>query len=70
MEIPEVDVVRWGLPPDRKIGEVRNRSGFLFLPRGVFSSHGTRWLEWGSWREVWTDALPEAYWRFDGWENS
>ncbi len=57
------------LPP--RLGEMRRRAGFLFLPKTI--GRETRWLEWAAWDDIWSErlvtSLPVRDWRPWAWVN-
>jgi len=41
--------MRWKAKPRPKVGDVRTRRGFLWLPMRI--ENGVRWLEFATWQE-------------------
>lgn len=54
--------------PIAKEGDLRDRSGFLLLPKAIWwEEHKqcfreTRWLEYATWRERYTEGKSSYFW--------
>lgn len=63
--------MRWRPDAKLKQDDLRERKGFLFLPKTIAGE--TRWLEFARWAEVYTNESPSRaigyYWKPVCWRN-
>jgi hypothetical protein len=60
--------MRW-VNPEAKEGDCRDRSGFLWTRKTNIITKETRWLEFASWREVYTSSKNGYYWAVVWWHD-